>query len=48
MVCGLLDVSVCSAAKGVSSVNFTDPKLPRYYKASFFEYKNAFDVYQQQ
>lgn len=28
-------------------VNFSDPELPRYYKASFFEYKNAFDIYQE-
>lgn len=28
-------------------VNFSDPSLPRYYKASFFEYANAFNVYQE-
>lgn len=32
---------------GMQYVNFSDPALPRYYKASFFEYKNAFDVYQE-
>ena len=32
---------------GMQYVNTSDPKLPRYYKASFFEYKNAFDVYQE-
>ncbi|KAK4570185.1 hypothetical protein LTR86_002265 [Recurvomyces mirabilis] len=32
---------------GMQYVNFSDPTLPRYYKASFFEYKNAFDVYQE-
>jgi len=25
----------------------SDPALPRYYKASFFEYKNTFDIYQE-
>lgn len=28
-------------------VNFSDPTLPRYYKASFFEYKSVFDIYQE-
>ena len=28
-------------------VNFTDPALPRYYKASFFEYARAFEIYQE-
>lgn len=28
-------------------VNFSDPELPRYYKASFFEYKRTFDIYQE-
>ncbi|KAF2765349.1 glycoside hydrolase [Teratosphaeria nubilosa] len=32
---------------GMQYVNFSDPQLPRYYKASFFEYKHAFDVYQE-
>ncbi|KAK3705464.1 hypothetical protein LTR37_013281 [Vermiconidia calcicola] len=32
---------------GMQYVDFTDPQLPRYYKASFFEYKRAFDVYQE-
>lgn len=27
-------------------VNMSDPELPRYYKMSFFEYANAFNVYQ--
>lgn len=31
---------------GMQYVNFSDPALPRYYKMSFFQYKNAFDVYQ--
>ncbi|KAK5677270.1 hypothetical protein LTS10_010459 [Elasticomyces elasticus] len=32
---------------GMQYVNFSDPELPRYYKASFFEYKSAFDIYQE-
>jgi len=28
-------------------VNFTDPALPRYYKASFFEYISMFQTYQE-
>ncbi|QIW95185.1 hypothetical protein AMS68_000703 [Peltaster fructicola] len=32
---------------GMQYVNFSDPTLPRYYKASFFTYINAFDIYQQ-
>jgi len=32
---------------GMQYVNFTDPELPRYYKASFFEYKSVFDIYQE-
>ncbi|EME76923.1 glycoside hydrolase family 1 protein [Pseudocercospora fijiensis CIRAD86] len=33
---------------GMQYVNFTDPARPRYYKSSFFEYVNAFKVYQKQ
>ncbi|TKX25586.1 beta-glucosidase-like protein 1 [Elsinoe australis] len=32
---------------GLQYVNFSDPARPRYYKASFFEYVNAFEVYQE-
>jgi len=32
---------------GLQYVNMSDPALPRYYKASFFEYKNTFDIYQE-
>ncbi|KAK5125738.1 hypothetical protein LTR85_012012 [Meristemomyces frigidus] len=32
---------------GMQYVNFSDPALPRYYKASFFEYKSVFDIYQE-
>jgi len=27
--------------------NFSDPTLPKYYKASFFEYARAFELYQE-
>ena len=32
---------------GLQYVNFTDPALPRYYKASFFEYAGMFKTYQE-
>lgn len=32
---------------GLQYVNFTDPARPRYYKASFFEYVKAFEIYQE-
>ncbi|KAF2765140.1 glycoside hydrolase [Teratosphaeria nubilosa] len=31
---------------GLQYVNFSRPDLKRYYKASFFEYKRMFDIYQ--
>lgn len=36
-----------SVTFGMQYCNFSDPALPRYYKASFFEYVNAFEVYQE-
>lgn len=30
---------------GMQYVNFSDPTLPRYYKASFFEYTSMFETY---
>ena len=31
---------------GMQYVNFSDPTLPRYYKASFFQYVDIFQTYQ--
>ena len=32
---------------GIQYVDFNDPTLQRYYKASFFEYMNMFKLYQE-
>ncbi len=31
---------------GMQYVNFSDPTLPRHYKASFFEHMSMFETYQ--
>ncbi|KAF2165689.1 glycoside hydrolase family 1 protein [Zasmidium cellare ATCC 36951] len=36
-----------SVTFGMQYVNFSDPALPRRFKASFFEYVNVFEVYQE-
>ncbi|KAK4495953.1 hypothetical protein PRZ48_013221 [Zasmidium cellare] len=36
-----------SVTFGMQYVNFSDPALPRRFKASFFEYVDAFEVYQE-
>jgi beta-glucosidase len=36
-----------STTFGMQYVNFTDPARPRYFKASFFEYVRAFELYQE-